>query len=384
RLLAPLRRAVGLPSPRGGSTIEPQSLIAWTSPLDQMIGQVLARRDQPTIILATGDPNWFGIGATLGRHLAPGEMRLHPAVSSLQLAAARLGWPLQAITTLSLHGRPVAALHPHLTPGNRILMLTSDAGTLPQVRDLLLARGYGGSRLVALADLGGPTERILESEARSFASDPGDFYVLGLDCRADAAAALLSPVPGLPDDAYRSDGQLTKREVRAATIARLAPYPGALLWDVGAGMGSIGIEWMRAARDARAIAFESDPARIDMIRRNATALGVPSLAIVAGQAPQSLAGAATPDAIFIGGAVADEALFTACWQALRPGGRLVANAVTLEAEAALYQRQKRHGGEILRIDIARLDRVGESHVLRPRLPVTQWAVVKLALGGEAS
>jgi precorrin-6Y C5,15-methyltransferase (decarboxylating) len=186
----------------------------------------------------------------------------------------------------------------------------------------------------------------------------------------------MPPAPGLPDDAFVSDGQLTKREVRAATLAKLAPYPGALLWDVGAGCGSVGIEWMRAARDAYAIAFEREGERLQMIAVNADRLGVPSLRMENGDAPDSLIGMPTPDAVFLGGAVADEALFHACWTALRSGGRLVANAVTIDAEHALYARQSRLGGDLVRIDVATLDAIGVHRVLRPRLPVTQWAVSK--------
>lgn len=372
-LPSPLRGRVGGGGPLSGKK---PTLIPWQPPLATMLDQVLARRGRPTVILGTGDPNWFGIAATLSRRLDPGEIAIHPAVSSVQLAAARLGWPVQHVAVLSLHGRPVERLHPHLTPGNRVLMLTSDHNTLPAVRDLLVARGYGGSRLAVLENLGGPGERIVTGTAIDCDHRPGDFYVLGLDCVAEPGAALLPAVPGLPDTAFASDGQLTKREVRAATLARLAPSPGALLWDVGAGMGSIAIEWLRAARDARAIAFEADPARCGMIADNARALGVPHLAIVPGDAPASLAGQPAPDAIFLGGAVAEAALFSACWAALGPGGRLVANAVTAEAEAALLSRWQRLGGEMVRIEVARLEAIGASHAFRPRLPVTQWAVTK--------
>jgi precorrin-6Y C5,15-methyltransferase (decarboxylating) len=350
--------------------------VAWTTPLPAMLAQIEARRGRSTVILATGDPNWFGIGSTLAARLAPGEMRLFPAPSAFQLAAARLGWPLQSIATLSLHGRPVEMLHPHLTPGNRVLALTADRATLPAVRDLLARRGYAGSMLSVLENLGGREERLIRAPARDFDAAIGDFYVLGIDCAADPGAPLLAPVPGLPDAAFLSDGQLTKSEVRAITLCALAPFPGALLWDVGAGCGSVGIEWMRAARGARAIAFENNAERLGLIAANAAALGAPALSIMPGRAPDSLAGRPSPDAIFIGGAVADEALFSACWAALRPGGRLVANAVTLEGEAALFAREARFGGQLRRIDIARLERVGAQRVLRPKLPVTQWAVTR--------
>jgi precorrin-6B C5,15-methyltransferase / cobalt-precorrin-6B C5,C15-methyltransferase len=353
------------------------SLVQWRSPkLDAMLEQIIEHRGTPTIVLASGDPMWFGIGATIARHFDLAEFRVHPAPSSFQLAAAEMRWPLQHVAALSLHGRPAELIHPHIAPHNRILALTTDDTTAPHVARLLVERGYSRSVLTILENLGGPDQRIASAQAIGFALEPGSLYVLAIDCIADHAAPLLSAVPGLPDDAFVNDGQLTKREVRATTLARLAPYPGALLWDVGAGCGSIGIEWMRAARDAKAIAFEREGERLQMIAVNADRLGVPLIQIESGQAPDSLIGMPTPDAIFLGGAVADDALFHACWAALRSGGRLVANAVTLDAEQALLARQARLGGELVRIDIAALDAVGPYRALRPRLPVTQWAAIK--------
>jgi len=365
-------RLLPAPGPR-------QRIESWTAPLAAMIDQVMAVRGTPTVILASGDPNWFGIGATLSRHLETHEYAMHPAPSSLQLAAARMHWPLQHVTTLSLHGRDIANLHPHLVPGHRILALTGDAAALRDVTDLLDERGFGQSRLTTLENLGGPRERIRNFAASEWKADlVGDFYVLAIDCVADEGTSVLPTVPGLPDSAFVSDGQLTKREVRAATLAKLGPAPGALLWDVGAGCGSVAIEWMRAAPNARAIAFERGPDRCAMIETNRQALGVPDLEIVRGEAPGSLGGAETPDAIFLGGAVRYEGLFEACWRALPAGGRLVANAVTLDGEAALIARQKAHGGELARIEVSSLDRVGDERVLRPRMAVTQWTLVREA------
>lgn len=351
--------------------------IPWRSmKLDAMLAQIGELRGTPTVLLASGDPLWFGMGATLTRHLAPGEVRLIPHASSFQYAASRLRWPMQHLATLSLHARPAELVHPHITPGNRILALTTDAATALHVARLLVDRGYGRSLLTVLENLGGPDEHVASTEARAFDLATGDFYVLAIDCVADPGAALLSTVPGLPDEAFVNDGQLTKREIRAVTVSRLAPYPGALLWDVGAGCGSIGIEWLRAARDASAIAFEREGERLQMIAVNAANLGTPTLRIENGDAPDSLVGMPVPDAVFLGGAVANETLFHACWTALRPGGRLVANAVTLEGEQALYARHARLGGELLRLDIAALDSVGSHRALRPRLPVTQWSVTR--------
>jgi precorrin-6Y C5,15-methyltransferase (decarboxylating) len=352
-------------------------MIEWQPPIENMIKQILPLRGSPTVILATGDPMWFGIGATLAKHLEPDEFAIHTHPAAFQLAAAKLHWPLQHVVTLSLHGRPIEAIHPHILPGNRILALTTDATTIDRVSDILANRGYGQSIVTALENLGGVEEKVTSSTAEDF--DPktvGDFYVLAVDCVADKDAALLPPVIGLPDEAFVSDGQLTKREVRAATLSKLLPFPGALLWDVGAGCGSVGIEWLRAARDGKAIAFERDEKRLEMIGDNARALGTPALEIVPGSAPDSLKDKPAPDAIFIGGDVASDELFDACWAALKPGGRLVANAVTLDGEAALIRRQELHGGDLTRIDIATLDTVGKHKVMRARLPVTQWSVQK--------
>lgn len=256
------------------------------------------------------------------------------------------------------------------------LALTTDATTAPHVARLLTERGYGRSTLTILENLGGPSESTATAEARAFDLTIGEFYVLAVDCVADPGAPLLTAIPGLPDEIFVNDGQLTKRDVRAATLARLSPYPGALLWDVGAGCGSIAIEWMRAARDAKAIAFEREGERLQMIAVNADRLGVPHLRIENGDAPDSLIGMPTPDAIFLGGGLSNETLFHSCWTALRPGGRLVANAVTLDGEQALFERQSRLGGELVRIDVATLDTIGGHRALRPRMPVTQWAVTK--------
>ena len=357
-----------------------QTRIVWRSGVEKMVEQVREQRGRPTVILATGDPGWFGIGATLAKNFDGDEFRIHPSPSAFQLAAARMGWPLQDCATLSLHGRVVENLHPHLVPGNRILALTSNAGTCDQVTEILRARAYGSSTLTVLENLGG-AETIFSFVAKDGPPEPiGDFYTLAIACVADKDAQILPSVPGLPDDAFVHDGQLTKRDVRAATLAKLAPYPEALLWDVGAGCGSIAIEWMRAARGARAICFERSEDRCHLIAQNRGALGVPDLKIASGDAPDILLGREAPDAIFIGGAVSDDRVFDVCWQALRSGGRLVANAVTLEGQEALHRRQEEFGGELTRLEISKLDRVGGRRVMRPAMAVTQWAVTRG--GGE--
>lgn len=356
-------------------------LVEWEPPIESMIEQVLARRDTPTVILASGDPMWFGIGATLTRYLLPGEFAVHPHPSSFQLAASRMHWPLQSVDTISLHGRAVETLHRYLLPGNRILALTADHSTVDLVIELLVDRGYGRSIVTTLENLGSSEERITTDDAEHFrTTDVEDLYVLAIECVPDFTAPLLPPVPGLPDDAFISDGQLTKREVRAATLAKLAPFPGAMLWDIGAGSGSVAIEWMRAARDARAIAFERAGDRVQMISANASALGVPDLEIQMGEAPATFGNRPPPDAIFMGGDVGNDDLFDACWSVLKPGGRLVANAVTLDAEHALYSRHLQLGGELTRIEVSALDKVGGHRAFKPRMAVTQWVVVKAVHG----
>jgi precorrin-6Y C5,15-methyltransferase (decarboxylating) len=354
-----------------------RTLIEWDGPLDRMLEQVLKLRDTPTAILSTGDPMWFGIGATLARHLSAGEYVVHTYPSAFQLAAARLHWPLQSVATISLHGRPVEVMHPHVLPGNRILALTTDRTTVDSVIELLINRGFGRSRLWVLENLGSAQEKITSGEAEGFETRAvEDFYVIAIDCISSVAAPLLPPIPGLPDEAFVNDGQITKREVRAATIARLAPFPGALLWDVGAGCGSISVEWMRAARDARAIAFEKHGDRAQLISINANALGVPGLQVEAGEAPTSLKDQPAPDAVFLGADVGNEELFDTCWQALRPGGRLVANAVTVESEGVLAAARARLGGELTRLSVARAAPVGGFTGWRPAMPVTIWSVAK--------
>lgn len=351
--------------------------LPWQAPLTAMLDQIVGLRGRRTVILATGDPSWFGIGATLTRHLGPEEFAIHPAPSAFQLAAARLHWPVQNVATISLHGRSVSGLHPHILPGNRVLALTGDRHTLRAAADLLVARGYGQSVMSVLERMGGADERVSATTASELDENAfGDFHTLAIDCVAGPEAVLVPAVPGLPDDVFASDGQLTKRDVRATTVSKLAPFPGALLWDVGAGCGSVAIEFMRAARDARAMCFERAGERLQMIALNKEALGVPALEIVPGGAPESLADQPVPDAVFLGGGVGNDRLFEACWGALRPGGRLVANAVTLEGEAALFERHARFGGDLARLDVSVLDAVGGYRAFRPRMTVTQWWVSK--------
>jgi len=360
-----------------GLVPEGRELHAWSSPLAQTIARIEGWRGRAVAVLASGDPMHFGVGCTLLRHFPIEEMRVVPAPSAFSLAAARLGWPLQEAECLSLHARPAALITPLIAPGARILALTEGAKTVREVATILRRRGFGPSRLTVLEHMGGAAERAVALKAEEVSGQPfAEFNLLAVECVAGPNAVLFPQAPGLPDESFRHDGQITKREVRAVTLAALAPLPGTLLWDVGAGCGSVAIEWMLAARGAAAIAFERDEKRIDFIAENALCLGVPHLEVVPGKAPESLAGQPPPAAIFLGGAVSDEAVFEACWEALNEGGRLVANAVTLEGEAALIARQTRFGGDLVRIDIAHLAPVGKKRALKPRMSVLRWRVVR--------
>ncbi len=362
----------------GDLALESAEIHAWSSPIDDTLEKIEGWKDRKVIILATGDPMHFGIGATLARRIAPDEMTIIPAPSAFSLAAARLKWPLQDVATLSLHGRAVSTLQPFVHQSAKLIVLTTGGETVLEVAALLIARGYGQSALSVLEHMGAAEERIVTVLADQCAGhDFADFNTLAIECIAAPHAQVLPRVPGLPDEAFISDGQLTKREVRAVTLSALAPSPGALLWDVGAGCGSVAIEWMRASRGARAIAFERHEERIRMIAENAVALGAPDLDIVSGDVANSLGGHPTPSAVFVGGAVTDDDVFARCWDALIVGGRLVANAVTLEGNTVLIARHERHGGELIRIDVSHVAPVGARRAMRPRMSVLQWRVRKV-------
>ncbi|MEP3113132.1 precorrin-6y C5,15-methyltransferase (decarboxylating) subunit CbiE [Nisaea sp.] len=351
----------------------------WPSPLSKLVEAIIDMRGRPVAVLATGDPMQFGVGATLAKLLPASEMVIHPNSSAFSLAAARLAWPLSEVRTLTLHGRPVALLAAALQPGLKLMLLSDGRETPGQVAAYLTGAGFGASTMSVFEHMGGASERRLDGSASDWPHRPGaDFNTIAMVlCQPDSPVAL-GTTPGLDDDFYESDGQLTKREVRAATLSALRPGPGQLLWDVGAGSGSVAIEWMRTDPLAKAIAIESNPERIETIRLNAHALGVPFLRIVEGRAPAALSDLEAPDAIFIGGGITGDGVLDACWSALKPGGKLVASVVTLEGEAALFAAQARLGGHLSRIAVSRAEPVGPYQGWRPLMSVTQWAVIKPA------
>jgi precorrin-6Y C5,15-methyltransferase (decarboxylating) len=313
----------------------------------------------------------------LARHFPRDEMTVLPQPSAFSLAVARLGWALADCACLSLHSRPLDSLRLHLAPGRRLLLLSEDGATPRRVARLLAETGWGRSRLTVFEHLGGDREASQGDLAEAWGERlTTDLNTIALECETGPDARPLSRLAGLPDDAFEHDGQLTKREVRAATLASLAPLPGELLWDIGAGCGSIGIEWLRATENCTAVAVERDPARAAVIARNAAALGVPGLEIILGEAPETLPEQSPPDAIFVGGGIGDPGLLPALWARLRPDGRLVANAVSIEGERTLLDWQARHGGSLSRIAVSRAEPLGRHQAWRPMLPVIQLAVTK--------
>ncbi|MGW4532012.1 precorrin-6y C5,15-methyltransferase (decarboxylating) subunit CbiE [Nocardia sp. NPDC004340] len=353
--------------------------VAWPSPLVPALPGLLREyADRKLGVLASGDPMFFGIGVTLTKLVGAQALRVLPQPSSVSLACARLGWALDATPVVSAVGRRVETVLPELSSGRRILVLSSDEHTPAAVAELLARNGFGGSALTILEQLGGPAERLVTGTATRWDHPLGDaLNIIAIDCVADPSAPRLTRLPGLPDEVYDGDGQLTKSEVRALTLSALAPAPGELLWDVGGGSGTIAIEWCRTHPSCRAVTFERVESRRKQIAANAAALGVPGVD-VHGPAPDAFADLPAPDAIFIGGGLTQDGMFDACWSRLRPGGRLVASAVTAESDSLLLRLADEHGGTLRRFQIYRAEPLGGFTAWRPQLPVTHWVTTKPA------
>jgi precorrin-6B C5,15-methyltransferase / cobalt-precorrin-6B C5,C15-methyltransferase len=365
------RRHLALAGPLRAETL------AWPSPIESALEAIETHRGEPVCVLASGDPFFFGVGAMLTRCFAADEMICVPAPSAFALAAARLGWSQQDCALLSLHGRPLEAIIPHLQPGARILALSWDDATPAKVAALLTARGMGGSKLTVCEAMGGQSERIREAQAHDFAlENVADLNTIALEVVAYRGARALPRAAGLPDDWFEHDGQITKREIRAMTLSQLAPRRGELLWDVGSGSGSVGIEWMLADPANRAIAIEARHDRASRVARNALTFGVPGLSIVTGDAPQAFADLAKPDAIFVGGGAGSPGLVDRAIDALSAGGRLVVNAVTLETQAACVDWRARWGGDLVQIAVAHAKLVGRYSGWRAAMPIVQWRLLK--------
>ncbi|MGW3770108.1 precorrin-6y C5,15-methyltransferase (decarboxylating) subunit CbiE [Actinomadura verrucosospora] len=356
----------------------PAERVPWPSPLLPALPGLIERyAGRSVAVLASGDPMFYGIGSTLAELVGPRRLRVLPHPSSASLACARLGWPLERVEVVSLVGRPAETLNAVVAPGRRVLVLGAGRQAPAVVAALLTGRGFGPSRMTVLCDLGAESETVAHGVASHW-TDPAAsaLAVVAVECAPGPDAAPLPRVAGLPDDAFEHDGQITKREVRAVTLSRLGPLPGELLWDVGAGSGSVAIEWARAHPSCAAVAVESRPERAERIGRNAGALGVPGVRVVAGRAPDALEGLPPPDAVFVGGGLTVPGLLERCWDALRPGGRLVANAVTLESEAKVVELRRTHGGELVRLGVERAAPLGGFTGWRPAMPVTVWTTRK--------
>lgn len=351
--------------------------LAWPSPIENALDVIEAHRGRPVCVLASGDPFYFGVGAMLMRRFAADEMICVPAPSAFALAAARLGWSEQECALLSLRGRPLEAIIPHLHDGARILALSWDDATPAKLAALLTARGMGRSKLTVLEAMGGLSERIRTTEAQMFALDNvAALNTIALEVVADRSARVLPRAGGLPDEWFEHDGQITKREIRAMTLSQLAPRRGELLWDVGSGSGSVAIEWMLADPANAAVAIELRHDRAARIARNALGFGAPGLSVVTGEAPRVFADLPKPDAIFIGGSASAPGMIERAFDALGPGGRLVVNAVTLETQAASVDWRARFGGELAQIAVAHAEPLGRYSGWRAAAPIVQWRLVK--------
>lgn len=353
--------------------------IDWSAGFDATMDQIEARFGKRIVVLASGDPSHFGVGTTLIRRFGADQVVVLPAPGAISLACARMGWSVPDVTVVTIHGRALENLNLHLAPGARLVVLARDGDSPKEVADLLTTRGFGPSTLTVLEHMGGADENRIEGVAQNWSAEKcADLCTLAVECIPGPDARPLSRLAGLPDEAFEHDGQLTKREVRAVTLARLGPLPGETLWDVGAGAGSISIEWMRADVSCSAIAIERDPDRAARIARNAANLGVPRLKIEQAEALEALKSLeGTPDVVFIGGGVGHPGLVQAAWDRLKPGGRMVANAVTVEGAAELAKMKQNHGGDLIQVSVSRQgDRVSSVTLFEPMRTVTQYMAIK--------
>src|SRR5882672_3675568 len=353
--------------------------LAWPSPINQAMPEIEKHRGRPVVVLASGDPFHYGVGDLLLRSIPAAETLCLPQPSAFSLAASRLGWSLQDVALVSLHGRALEGIVRYLQPGARILALSWDGDTPAKLARLLVERSMGDSALTVLEAMGGPRERVRRTTAAGFdLGNVAPLNTIALEVAASDGAVVLGLAPGLDDSLFEHDGQLTKREVRAVTLSALAPRQGELLWDVGLGAGSIAIEWLLRHPSLKAIGIEAEPERAARAARNAASLGTPDLEIVQKRAPEAFDGLPPPDAVFIGGGLSDPGVFDAAWAALKSGGRLVANAVSLQSEARLIEYFQRRGGELVRLEVAKAGKAGTGGVFvwRPAAPIIQWRARK--------
>lgn len=346
--------------------------VEWPVPFADGLPMLDAFRGRRVAVLASGDPFWFGAGAVIADRLEPSEWRALPGRSTFSLAAARLGWPLEATLCLGLHAAPVERLRPHLAPGLRAIVLLRDGAAVEALAAYLCAEGFGDSRLTVLEALGGPRERVSTADANSLS---GPFtHPVAVAIAVAGTGAVLPAASGIADAFFDTDGQITKRPVRALALSALAPRPFETLWDIGGGSGSIGIEWCLAQPSLRAISIEPRADRAARIRANADRYGLDRLSVIEGAAPSALDGLDPPAAVFIGGGLSGT-LLEDLTARLSPGTRLVAHAVTLESEALMADWHARLGGELLRIDLAEAAPLGAKRGWTPSRPIVQWRAV---------
>jgi precorrin-6Y C5,15-methyltransferase (decarboxylating) len=355
----------------------PAQRVLWAG-LDGTLDAIRAARGSRVVVLASGNPMWFGVGSTLYRNFDPREIVVFPAPSAFSLACSRMGWSMQEATAISAHAFPLEQIGRHLFPGKRLVVLSRDGETPAGLASFLAERGFGASELTVFEAMGGRRERVFGGIAEGWMHPPADpLNTVAIEILPSPGARIFGLASGLPDDAYLHDGMLTKREIRAVTLSALSPRPGEMLWDIGAGNGSISIEWLRLNPSGRAIAVERDPDRAQVLRINANRLGAPTVEIVEDAAPEVLDHLpGDPDAVFIGGGLTSGEILDACWERLSAGGRLVVNAVTLESEILLFEFQKRRGGTLTQLAIARNAPVGSMTKFEPMAPVVQYAGVK--------
>ncbi|MCG8507644.1 MAG: precorrin-6y C5,15-methyltransferase (decarboxylating) subunit CbiE [Rhodospirillales bacterium] len=350
--------------------------VQWPSPITEVAEVIRTYHGRRVAVVATGDPLWYSVGSLIAKSFASEEVRFHPQLSSFQQAACHMGWALQEVACETIHGRPIELISPLLGDGQRLLLLGENSESPKRVAAFLRQNGFAASGITVLSHLGGVEESRAEGWAENWEQPVPSFHVLAIECRASGPQKTeAGRVPGLSDDHYEHDGQITKREVRAVTLSKLRPMPGELLWDIGCGAGSVAIEWVRAAPGARAIGVDRDAERLGMARRNASRLGAVKLELIEGDAAEILSQSEDPDAVFFGGGMTMEAIEKAHAR-LRPHGRLVCNAVTLESETLLANCHDRFGGEMCRIAIDTLSPIGSRRGWRPSMPVTQWSLSK--------
>ncbi|MFQ3361058.1 MAG: precorrin-6y C5,15-methyltransferase (decarboxylating) subunit CbiE [Alphaproteobacteria bacterium] len=354
--------------------------ILWKNPIKNSVDHIMSLKPRPVCVLSSGNPLWHGIGSTLLKYISIDEMLIYPSPSVFSLACAKIGWDSNDVEAVSLHTNPVSFIEKYLQPSVKLFLLTRDSKTPIEVADYLNKRGFNKSKFIIFENLGGVNENITRTTVESFGlKDISRLNVICIECIADTDANYYSCIPGLPNEIFNNDGQITKREIRAATIAKLTPFKDDLLWDIGAGSGSVSIEWMRSSKNLKAIAIECDSHRVEFLKKNAIELGVPNLEIIQGRAPDILAGLKKPNAIFIGGGLSGDngiAIIEKSINSLLPNGRLVINAVTIETEILLINNYKKYGGDLTRIAVSKIKKVGSSNAWDDYMPVVQWSYHK--------